>query len=449
MAQQVASNLSQQSKSSNQGKTGRITPKTNLAVLDTLEEQSESDMSEVCDQEPCRRMPKERGKYSEKQITQPQAKTAESESTAREAVTEQSEDLAVEEPQEFENFGRGIQNRSSGIEADPQRRSLTEADDNKEEYLETYDSEPGSRKWERAKRSAVSDATTAADSDSVKTQHPTRHTDRPSERPPSPPKLQRPEIQELEIESYEDEPGARRRRPPRAADAETRSVHQDQQLATSTQEVVTSDNQIQHGDVYIEENKEGVSSSEDDEVAQISAAADERRKARQARKQAALMAQKEKEQPEANAMAARRLAEEGEANAIAARRLAEEGEERARQAAIHQEMLERERLAQVAQEEAMLQMQQYVDEQRAAGEQVPPAGQERIKGRRQMGGPQGRSHATQQQQYYQDQQGYPNSNQQYPPGYDSQVDPSRYEQGQYGESACGSNSTENSQPSLS
>ena len=136
----------------------------------------------------------------------------------------------------------------------------------------------------------------------------------------------------------------------------------------------------------VEENKEEISSSEDDEVAQISAAADERRKQKQAKKQAALLAEQQKLEAEAESV----------------NKSTSEDDEFARQAAIHQEMIERERFAQIAQEQALSDMKQYVDAQRTAGSEQPqPAVTERVKGRRQMGGPQGRHHPQQQQQQQQ------------------------------------------------
>ena len=412
VAQQVTSNFTQQTKSSNQGKTGRITPKTNLAVLDTLEEQSESDISEYYDQEPSRRMPKEKGRSSGKQITSPEAKEVQG-SVIEQNARVPSDNVTIDEPQEFENFGRGIQNRSSGIEAEQQKReSQTEPTGDENQCLESYDREPGARKWGRPQESAAPSEThinDAAELSTTKPDQPTRHVNRPLEKPPSPPQQQKPETL-MEIETYDDEPGAGRRRPHIARERGERP-HQDQ-VPAETEETSKNIQQVQQQhidvDVRVEENKEEISSSEDDEVAQISAAADERRKQKQAKKQAAMLAEQQKL----------------EAEAKSGNQFTSEDDEFSRQAAIHQEMIERERLAQIAQEQALLDMNQYVDTQRAAGSDQPqPAVAERIKGRRQMGGPQGRHHQQQQQQQPQqqqqqqqyDQQGYPYSNQQYAP----------------------------------
>ena len=423
VAQQVTSNFTQQTKSSNQGKTGRITPKTSLAVLDTLEEQSESDISEYYDQEPSRRMPKEKGRSTEKQITNPEATGVQGVAIEQD-VRLPSDNVTVDEPQEFENFGRGIQNRSSGIEAEQQKRkSQTEPIGDENQYLESYEREPGARKWGRPKESVAPGKTPdedAAELHSTKPDHPTRHVNRPLERPPSPPQQQKLEAP-IEIESYDDEPGARRRRPNIARE----QPHQEQVL-TKPEETSMNIQQAQQQhvdvDVRVEENKEETSSSEDDEVAQISAAADERRKQKQAKKQAAMLAEQQKLEAES------------------VNKSTSEDDEFARQAAIHQEMIERERLAQIAQEQALMDMNQYVDAQRAAGSEQPqPAVTERVKGRRQMGGPQGRHHQQQQQQQQlqqqqqYDQQGYPYSNQQYALGYDSNYDPSRHGQSEAGE----------------
>ena len=169
---------------------------------------------EYYDQEPSRRMPKEKGRSSEKQITSPEATGVQS-GTIEQEVSVPSDNVTVDDPQEFENFGRGIKNRSSGVEAEQQRKSQTEPTGDENQYLESYEREPGARKWGRPKESTASGKTPVDDAAQVhitKPDHPTRHVNRPLERPPSPPKQQKLETP-IEIESYDDEPGARRRRP--------------------------------------------------------------------------------------------------------------------------------------------------------------------------------------------------------------------------------------------
>ncbi len=214
IAQQVSSNFnqSQQSKSPTHVKTGRLTPRSTLAVLAPLEEQSESDMSEAYDQEPSRRIPKgSAAKSTERQITKPEdARTQPS--TQPEPHKDAASELSVQEPVEFERFGSEVKNRSSGIEADV-RSSKSVADDHVGD-LERYDQEPGARRrWGSSKQSEpASEDSQVSQLERGKPQFESRGNDRPTGRPPLP-QTQEPFREDtMGMEVYDDEPGSRRPR---------------------------------------------------------------------------------------------------------------------------------------------------------------------------------------------------------------------------------------------